>query len=236
MGLNEKPEPQGTLQEGPRLVRALAGETRLPSQEDSPRHDDTAQEDPNKPALLRAQGGDEGAFQELVENNQRKVYGLVMRMLSCNRETAADLSQEVFMRVFRGLGSFDGRALFTTWLHKITLNVIISEVRRRRAMKRDRWTYSIDAPIQVFDDLHIEPGSNERDPADRAHHQEISIAVKAAVAELPDEFRECVLLRDMQGLSYEEISEVLELAPGTVRSRIHRGRLILQKKLKEFMP
>ena len=62
------------------------------------------------------------------------------------------------------------------------------------------------------------------------------MAVRRAVAELPDEFRECILLRDMEGLSYEEIGEVLELAPGTVRSKIHRGRLILQKKLKEFMP
>ncbi|MHC4512879.1 MAG: RNA polymerase sigma factor [Planctomycetota bacterium] len=236
MALNEKREPQGTLEGGARLLRPLAGKARPPSQEDRPLDDQELQEDPNKGALLRAQQGEEEAFRELVENNQRRVYGLVIRMLSCDRETAADLSQEVFMRVYRGLARFDGRALFTTWLHKITMNVIISEVRHRRAMKRDRRTYSINAPIQGYDDLHIDPDSTERDPSDRAHHKEISVAVQAAVAELPDEFRECVLLRDMQGLSYEEISDVLELAPGTVRSKIHRGRLILQKKLKEFMP
>jgi RNA polymerase sigma-70 factor (ECF subfamily) len=224
LALNEKREPQGTLEGGARLLRPLAGKARPPSQEDRPLDDQELQEDPNKGALLRAQQGEEEAFRELVENNQRRVYGLVIRMLSCDRETAADLSQEVFMRVYRGLARFDGRALFTTWLHKITMNVIISEVRHRRAMKRDRRTYSIDAPIQGYDDLHIDPDSTERDPSDRAHHKEIS------------EFRECVLLRDMQGLSYEEISDVLELAPGTVRSKIHRGRLILQKKLKEFMP
>ncbi len=236
MARNEKPEPQGTL-EGTDRLRRPAGETRLPSREDHPLDDlALAQDDPNRGALLRAQQGEEEAFRELVENNQRRVYGLVIRMLSCDRGTATDLCQEVFLRVYRGLQSFDGRALFTTWLHKITMNVIISEVRRRRAMKRDRRTYSIDAPIGGSDDLHIEPDSKERDPSDRAHHNEISMAVRAAVAELPDEFRDCVLLRDMQGLSYEEISEVLELAPGTVRSKIHRGRLILQRKLKEFMP
>ncbi len=236
MALNESPEPQGTLEGGSRLIRPLAGEPRLPSQEDRPLDDQELHEDPNRGALLRAQQGEEEAFRELVENNQRKVYGLVIRMLSCDRETAADLSQEVFMRAYRGMVTFDGRALFTTWLHKITMNVIISEVRRRRAMKRDRRTYSIDAPIQGHEDLHVDPDSNERDPVDLAHHKEISVAVRRAVAELPDEFRECVLLRDMEGLSYEEIGEVLELAPGTVRSKIHRGRLILQKKLKEFMP
>lgn len=234
MARSEKPEPQGTL-EGAARLRPLAGGPRLPSQEHHPL-DDPDQEDPNKAPLLRAQRGEQEAFAELVESNQRKVYGLVIRMLSCDRETASDLSQEVFLRVYRGLASFDGRALFTTWLHKITMNVIISEVRRRRATKRDRRTYSIDAPVGGSNDLHIDPDSKERDPADRAHHNEISVAVRAAVAELPDEFRECVLLRDMQGLSYEEIGEVLELAPGTVRSKIHRGRLILQRKLKEFMP
>jgi RNA polymerase sigma-70 factor (ECF subfamily) len=236
LALNEKPEPQGTIAGAGRL-RPLAGDTRLPSQEDSPLDDqEQTQEDPNKGALLRAQQGEGEAFRELVENNQRRVYGLVIRMLSCDRETAADLSQEVFMRVYRGLATFDGRALFTTWLHKITMNVIISEVRRRRAMKRDRRTYSIDVPVSGTDDLHIEPESKERDPSDRVHHKDISVAVREAVAELPEEFRECVLLRDMQGLSYEEIGEVLELPPGTVRSKIHRGRLILQRKLKEFMP
>ena len=81
-----------------------------------------------------------------------------------------------------------------------------------------------------------DPMSPEVAPEDNVHHQDIKSAVKVAVAKLPDEFRECVLLRDMQGMAYEEIGEVLGLAPGTVRSRIHRGRLILQRMLKEFTP
>ena len=82
----------------------------------------------------------------------------------------------------------------------------------------------------------MDPASQEVAPEERVHHKDIQSAVKSAVAQLPDEFRDCVLLRDMQGLAYEEIGEVLDLAPGTVRSRIHRGRLILQRMLKEFTP
>ena len=116
------------------------------------------------------------------------------------------------------------------------MNLCISEYRKRHAMKRDRLTLSIDAPIAGYDDLSIVPESREHDPADRMHHKDIAQAVRDAIPKLPEEFRDCVLLRDMQGLSYEEICEVLSLAPGTVRSRIHRGRLILQRLLKEYMP
>lgn len=186
--------------------------------------------------MRRAQAGDREAFRELVELHSDRVFRLLRRMLRCDRDTAADLSQEVFLRVHRGLPSFDGRAKFTTWLHKITMNVGISQYRHRRALKRDRRTLSLDAPIPGTDDLSFDPPAKGAGPADRAHHKEIAVAVRAAVHELPEDFRQAVLLRDLQGLSYEEIGEILEVPPGTVRSRIHRGRLILQERLQEFRP
>ena len=157
-------------------------------------------------------------------------------MLRCDRDTAADLSQEVFLRVHRGLRSFDGRAKFTTWLHKIAMNVCISQHRHRRALKRNRRTFSLDAPIPGTDDLLSEPAASGAGPSDRAHHKEIAVAVRAAVHDLPEDFRQAVLLRDLQGLAYEEIGEILGVPPGTVRSRIHRGRLILQERLQEYRP
>jgi RNA polymerase sigma-70 factor (ECF subfamily) len=198
--------------------------------------DDAASDREESAVLDRARSGDRDAFAAIVERYQQKVFRLVIRMLRCDRDTAADLAQEVFLRVFRGLGTFDGRARFSTWLHKITMNVVISDVRRRRAGKRGRWTFSLDAPIGGTEDLRIEPAARGAAPEERVYHGEIANAVRAAVDTLPDEFREAVLLRDLQDLSYEEIAGILGLPPGTVRSRIHRGRHLLQQKLREYRP
>lgn len=140
------------------------------------------------------------------------------------------------MRVHKGLPGFDGQVRFAAWLHTISMNVAISEYRRRRAQKRDRRTLSIDVPLAGTDDLFLTPPGSERDPADNAQQKEFLAKVRESVQELPDEYREAVVLRDMESLSYEEIAVALELPMGTVRSRIHRGRLLLQQKLREFRP
>ena len=202
----------------------------------SERAEPDAQEQEQLEVLRRAQQGDRDAFRVLVELHQDRVFRLLRRMLRTDRDTAADLTQEVFLRVYRGLSGFDFRAKFTTWLHKIVVNLCISQHRRDRALKRDRRTFPPDAPVPGTDDLSSEPVARTVGPADRAHHKEIAAAVREAVHELPEEFRQAVLLRDLQGLSYEEIADVLEIPRGTVRSRIHRGRLILQERLKEFRP
>jgi len=186
--------------------------------------------------MLRAQQGDSDAFRTLVEMFQNRVMRVMVSVLRCNRETAEDLTQEVFMRVHKGLPDFDGEVRFAAWLHKISMNVAISEYRRRRALKRDRITHSMDAPVSGTDDLYVTPSGSERDPADTAHQSEFLAKVRSCVQELPDEYREAVVLRDMESLSYEEIAVALSLPLGTVRSRIHRGRLLLQHQLKEFRP
>ena len=225
---HEKPDPQGTLADGGRLAPSVA---RKPAPTGEGQDFDRQFQ-----ALRRAQEGDQDAFRWLLETNQRKVFGLVIRTLGCDRHTAADISQEVFLRAFRSIKTFDGRALFSTWLYKITMNLCITEFRKRRALKRGRPTKSIDAPIAGYEDLSLELESREVDPAERVHHKDIAAAVQEAVSRLPEDFRSCVVLRDMKGLSYEEICEILDLPAGTVRSRIHRGRVILQRLLKEFTP
>ena len=227
--LHEKPKPQGTLPARHRPWTGPEAGPVAPAAEPQPSQEELA-------ILERARSGDRDAFAELVELHQQRVFRLVIRVLRCDREMAADMAQEVFLRAFRGLSGFDGRARFSTWLHTITMNVVISEVRRRRASKRDRWTFSIDAPIRGSDELRTEPKAAGPGPEDRAYHGEIAAAVRRAVDELPDEFREAVLLRDLQDLSYEEVDQVLRLPAGTVRSRIHRGRLLLQQKLREYRP
>jgi RNA polymerase sigma-70 factor (ECF subfamily) len=220
----QSPQPQGTLPPTRRSWPAVAPAP--------PPETPAATEDPT---VARARRGDRDAFASLVEQHQQRIFGFVMRQLRCDRTTAEDMTQEVFLRVWRGLPGFDGIA-FQAWLHTIAINVCISDVRRRRAGKRDQRTLSLDAPVGGTDDLYLDPPSRERDPAARVHDREIGAAVQAAVAGLPDEFRDAVLLRDLQGLSYEEIGETLGVPLGTVRSRIHRGRLLLQDVLKEFRP
>lgn len=192
--------------------------------------------DPVGEIVLRAQAGDPDAFRELVETFQTKVLRLMIRVLDCDRSFAEDLCQEVFLRVHRGLPGFDGVARFSTWLHTIAMNVAISEYRKRRALKRRRRTLSLDAPFPGCDDRRPDPPGAEVDPGEGAHHSEFLTRVREAVRQLPDEFREAVLLRDMQGLSYEEIGGILGVPPGTVRSKIHRGRLQLQQMLRGFQP
>ncbi|MEC7584644.1 MAG: sigma-70 family RNA polymerase sigma factor [Planctomycetota bacterium] len=186
--------------------------------------------------LHKAQAGDQDAFRKLIEGFQDRVFRVVMNILRCDRATGEDLCQEVFMRVYRALDSFDGSSRVGAWIHTIATNVAISEYRKRRAKKRGRPTWSLDAPIDGTDDQTIDPVGRERDPADISHQKEFVEQVRRCVQELPDEFREAVVLRDMEGLSYEEIAEALGLAPGTVRSRIHRGRLALKEMLGEFRP
>jgi RNA polymerase sigma-70 factor, ECF subfamily len=192
--------------------------------------------DPVRAIMLLAQQGDSQAFRELVEMFQNRVMRVMVSVLRCDRATAEDLCQEVFLRVYKGLSGFDGKVRFAAWLHTISTNVAISEYRRGRAQKRDRPTISIDAPLGGTEDVYISPVGNERQPTDVAQQHEFLAKVRSCVQELPDEYREAVVLRDMESLSYEEIAIALKLPTGTVRSRIHRGRLLLQQKLQEFRP
>jgi RNA polymerase sigma-70 factor, ECF subfamily len=230
MTLQKKPELQGTPVQGPRLLAASRPERHAPAAQDG------QDEDPARPAMLRAQQGDLDAFRALIEMFQDRVFRIVISVLHCDRATAEDLSQEVFLRVHKGLPTFDGQARFGTWLHTIAMNVAISEYRKRRAMKRDRRTLSLDAPQPGTDDLFIDPKGREPDPGERADQHDFVTKVRAALQRLPEEFQGAVMLRDMEGLSYEEVAAVLGVPPGTVRSRIHRGRLMLQEMLQEFRP
>ena len=219
----------------PSAARLFARPARAPAPGAlSPGDDEVA--DPARELMLLAQAGDPDAFRGLVEMFQDRVMRVMVSVLRCDRAMAEDLCQETFLRVHRGLPAFDGQVRFQTWMHTIAMNVAISEYRRRNTQKRNRRTFSIDAPVAGTDDYYIQPTGREVDPGERADQREFLARVRECVRALPDEFRAAVVMRDMESLSYEEIGEVLGVPPGTVRSRIHRGRLLLQKMLKEFAP
>lgn len=158
------------------------------------------------------------------------VYNLSYRLLG-DPTAAEDLTQEVFLRVFRGLGRFRGEASVRTWIYRITLNAASNRRKRWKRRARRRHVALQDAvgaggPVQ--EDLLADDAP---DPERIARSSEIGRRVQDALDGLPSEFREAVVLRDIEGLSYEEIAESLGVAAGTVKSRIARGRGLLRRAL-----
>lgn len=181
-----------------------------------------AGEPTDRTLVERHHWGDPRAFEELYREHAEMVYNLALR-LSGDPDRAADLSQEVFLRIHRHLGKFRGRSTLRTWIYRVTVNHCRSRLRRRRLPTR-----SLAAEGELVTGL-ADPA---RGPEERAMAEDQGRLVTAALAELPGAFREVVVLRDLEGLAYEEIAEVLGLRIGTVRSRIARGRYRLREILR----
>lgn len=176
--------------------------------------------------VARHRGGDVGAFDEVYDRFGEMVYNLALR-LSANREEAADLTQEIFLRIYRHLGGFGGRSTLKTWVFRIALNHC-----RDRLSRHHPTMQSIDDEAEAGGIPLADPA---RGPEELAVAADEGRRVAAGLAQVPQVFREAVVLRDLEGLSYEEIAEVLGVRVGTVRSRIARGReqlrLSLEKEL-----
>lgn len=173
--------------------------------------------------------GREEAFDALVLKYHKKVFNVAYRMLN-NYEEANDISQEVFVRVYKNIRGFREESGIFTWLYRITVN--LSKNRLKVLNREKKRLESLDDPI-LTDEGQIKPEIAEDKPtaAQILVHKEDAELIKAALASLDEEFREVVVLRDIEGLSYEEIARILRVNPGTVKSRLHRGRLALKEKL-----
>lgn len=169
----------------------------------------------------RHRWGDPTAFEEIYREHAEMVYNLALR-LAADPDLASDLSQEVFLRVYRHLGKFRGRSSLKTWIYRITINHCRSRLARRRVPTR-----SLDGDESLAERV-ADPG---RGPEERAMADDAGRVLEAALAKLPVPFREAVVLRDLEGLAYEEIAHVLGTRIGTVRSRIARGRRALRELL-----
>jgi RNA polymerase sigma-70 factor (ECF subfamily) len=165
---------------------------------------------------------DEAAFEELVRTHQQLVFGFACKLLA-NAVEAEEAAQEVFLRAHKGLGAFRGEAKLSTWLYRITSNVCLS---RLRSPKRR-------APL-LGEDTLLRLASRDADPAAELDRHELEVALNRAIGELSEDRRVVLVLRDLEGLSYDEIAEVLELESGTVRSRLHRARMEVKEKLEKF--
>ena len=164
--------------------------------------------------IERFLAGDQSAFTALVHRHERRVYNLAYRMLG-REEDARDAAQEAFLSALRKLSTFRGQAAFTTWLHRVTVNSCYDILRRRR---RD--------PIPVAPQEH--PVVHAADPAGTVSS---SVDVQRALLGVPEEFRSVLVMHDAMDMAYEEIAESLGIPVGTVKSRLHRGRVALARLL-----
>jgi RNA polymerase sigma-70 factor (ECF subfamily) len=180
--------------------------------------------------IQRVKQGDRSAFDLLVAKYQHKILNLIMRYVKDPSE-AMDVAQEAFLKAYRAVPAFRGDSAFYTWLYRIAINTAKNHLvaARRRP---------INLELEHGDSESFEPFAALRDidsPEHLALTDEIGEAINQAVEDLPDELRTAILLREIEGMSYEEIAQTMECPVGTVRSRIFRAREAIDKKLKPLM-
>ncbi len=189
--------------------------------------------EPSDLALARAAaGGDSRAFDLLVRRHGDPIFNLVVRMVS-DQHLALDLTLDSFLRAYRALPSFRGESTFATWLHRIAVNVCHNARQRRRRMRLVEGAALAPASLDG-DRKPNDPPDLTLEPQERLAREERESAVRAAIDSLEEEYRVVVVMRDLNGLSYEEIAEALDWPIGTVRSRLHRARLLLRQRLKRW--
>ena len=179
-----------------------------------------------KALVQKAKAGDRDAFAALVSAYEGKIYNLALRYLG-NREDAMDASQEVFLRVFRFLPGFQEESGFSTWIYRIGVNVCKDMLAKRAK----RGELSLELPDEEEDYRTAEVADSRYDPEAIVEQADLRESLAEAIGQLPQQQREMIVLRDIQGLSYEEIGQVLSLEAGTVKSRLSRARENLRKKL-----
>ena len=183
--------------------------------------------DPDAPLVARCLKGDETAWETLVRLHTRRIYGICYRFTG-RAEEAQDLTQDVFLRVFRSLGSFDlGAGCFRVWLTSLTRNLLIDHYRKT---KKEKLVDSIEDRLPVLEELEAVAGR----PDGRVAGREAGEWLGKAMAKLSPELREAVILRDIEELEYREIAAVLKVPDGTVKSRISRGRAELARILRQL--
>ena len=176
----------------------------------------------------RARAGDQDAFERLVLDNQNKVYSLAVRLVG-DREEAADLAQEAFLKAWQGLAAFQGESSFATWIYRLTTNVCIDYLRRKKRRQEVERAVSLDDE----DSGWAEPADAGQDPQRKLEEAERGRALARGLERLPEHQRQVLVMRELSGLSYQEIGAATGLDLGTVKSRIARARLALRKILLE---
>jgi RNA polymerase sigma-70 factor (ECF subfamily) len=174
--------------------------------------------------IQRCLSGDQYAWELIVRQYWRKVFNVAYKFVG-KHDAAEDLAQDIFLKVFKSLGTFDRRANFQTWLISVSRNLCIDHY---RSVRKERETIDRDVDANA-----LTPASTEPTPVALLEQRDRVTLLRNALAELPDTLRTAVLMRDIQEMSYQEIADTLHLPEGTVKSRINRGRTELARHVKK---
>jgi RNA polymerase sigma-70 factor, ECF subfamily len=183
-----------------------------------------AESDADRDLIQRAQRGDAAAFEELVARHERRAYAIAMGLVR-DQEDALEIVQEAFLRVYRGLDGFNGAASFFTWLYRIVKNLSI-DLMRRPARQREVADPDLDDP-----EKHLDGAIRGADPSDLLHRSELAERIGAAFEALPPYHRDVIVMREVEGMSYEEMAAAAGVSKGTIMSRLFHARKKLQRSL-----
>lgn len=177
--------------------------------------------------IKQVKRGDQSAFEDVVSFFQHKIYQHCFRMLG-NAHEAEDMAQEAFIRAYVNIHSYDENRKFSTWLYRIATNLTIDRIRKRKP------DYFLDAEIKGTDGLNMysQLAADERLPEEEVQSIELQSYIQEQIAALAPKYRSIIMLRYLEEFSLREISEILDIPLGTVKTRIHRGREALRKKLR----
>ncbi|MDD9150003.1 MULTISPECIES: RNA polymerase sigma factor SigW [unclassified Sporolactobacillus] len=186
-------------------------------------------EQKEKRLIRRVKKGDHQAFAELVDRYKNSVFAICLRMVG-NRQEAEDLSQETFIRAYKHIDQFDNNRSFSTWIFRIATNLSIDSLRRKKP------SVSLDAEIPGADGIVLKEllSGGEILPDERIIRAEMEKIIQHEISLLPEKYRSAVILKYIEDLSLKEISEIMGIPVGTVKTRIHRGREMLRKNMTAF--
>lgn len=174
-------------------------------------------------------GGDKAAFTVLLERYSEKAHNLALR-ITRSKEDAEEILQDVFLTVFNKINLFEGKSAFSSWLYRITVNTAFMKLRKRKQQA----CQSLDDVHETVKETWIGTGSDSCDIGYISTRHELRSALEEAIERLPEEYKAIFVLRDVDGLSNQEVGEILNLSVAAVKSRLHRSRLMLRRKLKKF--
>ncbi|MFC7062955.1 RNA polymerase sigma factor SigW [Halobacillus seohaensis] len=180
-----------------------------------------------KKKIKEVKKGDQSAFEDVVSFYQNKVYHICYRMIG-NSYEAEDLAQEAFIRAYTNIASFDENRKFSTWLYRIATNLTIDRIRKRKP------DYYLDAEIKGTDglDMYSQLAVDQALPEEEVESLELQTHIHREILALPPKYRSVIVLRYLDELALQEISEVLDIPIGTVKTRVHRGREALRRRLR----
>jgi RNA polymerase sigma-70 factor (ECF subfamily) len=178
--------------------------------------------------------GDMEAFETLVRKHQNRMLNIAYRMIG-NYEEACEIVQDAFVSAYRGMKNFQEKSKFHTWLYAIVINITKNRLKQIQARLYHE-PFSLDEPILTDEgNIKVEPASNEPSILEKLEKKDIQHKVQGCINSLENEFREVLVLRDIQGFSYDEIGDILKIAGGTVKSRLFRARDSIKNCLKRVL-